>query len=551
MVQATTRYHPTTQTTLESVQPKLVCCSCFSERIEMGSQPLKICRACKSVWYCSAECQKTAWKTHKLVCDKDHLDTERVKRQCGMNNHKSEGTQYQAPNCLIPGPEETVCQFKEADGTVRSLTQKEFREKVGVTFVHNTMFSQKNLLRLFGEAKINQNTDSKTYAPSDAVALERQGDMGHGVVALKDIPKGTRICPLGGAIERCKDLKKSDNFLEGIATPNGLMTNDRQFAYQTNEYASLGVCINDGPSNCKFQRIVYTVERQGYREVIEEPVVVATRDIQAGEPLFLNYGHTHAVKKGLYKLSESAYQTALDICREEIKSTDDNYTGPFVSIMSTPRIIAQIFLRGDLPDSLMTSLKRYLCTPGINNPKNPVAMLPVLSRFKQSNRQDYATTLDKISQQSLMMLCEYIGQDNPVPSAVNFLIMGKIIDHVIILMNGSLNDDLWIANYSEFYKIFSTDEHQKQIRDIEEKKIPNTLDDGTEVPKLPAPFIDFVSGIPKRFQTKIKCAQQHSSQIRLRRKLEENYSANVTVCGVSIEDLMRGLLAQKNADNDS
>ena len=29
---------------------------------------LKRCARCKSVWYCSRECQKNGWSTHKLVC---------------------------------------------------------------------------------------------------------------------------------------------------------------------------------------------------------------------------------------------------------------------------------------------------------------------------------------------------------------------------------------------------------------------------------------------------------------------------------------------------
>lgn len=33
--------------------------------------PLMKCGACKSVYYCSRDCQIADWKNHKLVCNKD------------------------------------------------------------------------------------------------------------------------------------------------------------------------------------------------------------------------------------------------------------------------------------------------------------------------------------------------------------------------------------------------------------------------------------------------------------------------------------------------
>ena len=477
LMQVTASTHtPTTPFTPAPLDPdivkvKLVCCGCFAAREEQGEHPLKKCAACKSVWYCNERCQKTAWTTHKLVCNKPNFDTDKVKSLSGIKG-------YIPPT--IPGKEENVCRFKEADGTVRWMTQGEFQDKMGVTYTPRPLGTQAVLLQVSGEVY-----SSNTVASPDAVAIERQGNMGYGLVALTDIPKGSAICYFGCVIEPLVISSKA--LISGKYRPNSAITEDRKFVFKDNDYASKGICINDGPANTKVS--------------IGDCAVIALRDIKANDPIFINYGPTHHQKKGLYELSERGYQIALEICKDNLNEE------PFFSIIWTPRIIAEIFLRGDMSNRVKKTLSNQLEIKNIKFEQNAPMMLTALSLIIEEERKEYAKVLGQMTQQSLLLLCKYMNETKSVPPVDQFVIMGKIMDQIIFLMKGTLNGDLWVTHFTEFHKNFSSDRVEK-IRAFENKKLPEKLDDGTVIPQLPAPIIDYCSRVPAQFWPQINELRQ-------------------------------------------
>jgi len=44
-------------------------CGIIESVAQLSSKTLKVCEACKMVFYCSPECQRKDWKIHRLHCD--------------------------------------------------------------------------------------------------------------------------------------------------------------------------------------------------------------------------------------------------------------------------------------------------------------------------------------------------------------------------------------------------------------------------------------------------------------------------------------------------
>ncbi|KAJ7088530.1 hypothetical protein B0H15DRAFT_800980 [Mycena belliarum] len=48
----------------------IVACGHCQVNASSLAQPLRVCGGCRNQKYCSTECQKHAWKKHKVVCKK-------------------------------------------------------------------------------------------------------------------------------------------------------------------------------------------------------------------------------------------------------------------------------------------------------------------------------------------------------------------------------------------------------------------------------------------------------------------------------------------------
>ena len=66
------------------------CGQCDSDRhgnpptLDAMSSAIKrtsVCQRCRSSWYCSSQCQKAHWPTHKHVCHKPHADIDAVLKE--------------------------------------------------------------------------------------------------------------------------------------------------------------------------------------------------------------------------------------------------------------------------------------------------------------------------------------------------------------------------------------------------------------------------------------------------------------------------------------
>mmetsp|Transcript_23536 Transcript_23536/g.22568 ORF Transcript_23536/g.22568 Transcript_23536/m.22568 type:complete len:138 (-) Transcript_23536:243-656(-) len=56
----------------------------------------KRCSRCKAIWYCSAECQRSDWKTHKKVCNDTFqadqytlhkMEFDRIRKKYGLDQN--------------------------------------------------------------------------------------------------------------------------------------------------------------------------------------------------------------------------------------------------------------------------------------------------------------------------------------------------------------------------------------------------------------------------------------------------------------------------------
>ena len=69
-------------------------------RCEDGFEPFKTCSGCKGPCYCSADCQRAAWPTHKLECN----NTRRQRREHKKSNKSAQEAMQELQSIFANAP---------------------------------------------------------------------------------------------------------------------------------------------------------------------------------------------------------------------------------------------------------------------------------------------------------------------------------------------------------------------------------------------------------------------------------------------------------------
>lgn len=417
-----------------------------------------ICSGCKRVRYCSQKCQTAAWKTHQFFC---------------INVH------------FIPKEEEIVCKFYDSSG-IFDISQQEFCAKTGLTFVKAPLFSKRDLKPIQPKMSV---AVARAAAP-DSVALFYQGEtLGYGIITLKDISKGEIVCSFGGkAIEQHLWNNSNHSSKTELYAVSG-----NNFFFDPSQYASLGALVNDGPPNCELKTYTNPSLLSQNKSLPFEKVIIAIRDIHAGEIIYHDYVSDHPIKQGFYAVDEKTLanliekyskgldisflnstgwvMTAVDLQREDtsdlVKASEIEY------IVTTPQILFLLHTKGNLsPSKTLESLEKLSLIIQLQFQRKlseATVILKCLSKIPIGNREVLSDIACKITQQSLVILCEVLLELNTMPSIDDFLSFSLAIDKLRLLSLGTLIGSFWhTTEKEEFKKQYYSEGHQKKLNDDSE-----------------------------------------------------------------------------------
>ena len=429
--------------------PAVLCDQCHQEKT------LFLCARCRNVSYCGKECQKAAWKTHEIFC----------------RNHS-----------LIPKDNEIVCTFKEGN-VVRDMTQAEFKQRLGSTFVRASLFS-KRALEVANKSFIGL---SESPLPvENSAALYHQGSMGYGLVALRDIRRKEKICNFGGIavpqVDWDKEIHSSRAWLYNAGGSS--------FYFDPSLFASLGAIVNDGLPNGELAALSFPKVYADKAQVPLDKVVMASRDIKAGEVIRVNYGAQHPMRKGPYVLDEATQKELLEKFSGGLDFSLLNRTGWIQSavgpdvldasdllrateiehILITPYELAFLHLRTDLnPHATLEGIRglpskiQEQFQAEIEDTSN---ILKGISRLNEADKPKFLEIASKISQQSLVSLCELLSNLSYEPSMEHCDTLGRALDKLRVKFFGGLIEFYWrTTEREEFENQFFTDEHQRSLHD--------------------------------------------------------------------------------------
>lgn len=487
---------------------QLLCCQCLKGKdYEVGKKSsLLLCGKCKSVWYCNQDCQRPAWKTHKMICqspkEKDRgLTLDQWKMLCGISRET-----YPSNQSLIPDEEEIVCKFHNEKGNLQDLTQKEFREITGMTFTKGPLFSQKTLIKLYGKEEIKPSRQLERF---ESIALAKSENLGCELIATKPISKGDVFARYDGQIIETEEMNSLKRPMKARAY--ALNQGNSFYCCDPSIYTGLGAFANDGPPNCTFT--LSSKDPSSSLTTPQELVLTATRNIKRGERIYVDYGKLHDIKSAPYILSEEALKSLEEICSKcRFKEQDDHIISILKYILHTPYVVAVLFLNGVFKKypSFNKEIRRL-----IDSSRDDLfatdQILSALSKINDNDRQAFAKILPTFSQASLKFLSAYINAFDgfgEAPSIDQYQAMGKVLDELCILLYGTLNGNYWMGSKSErenFAKQFQSKEHQNKLNGFTNGNPGKTFSDGTMIPPLPFAFLGYLGKTAQ--SKKAKCIE--------------------------------------------
>jgi len=422
----------------------------YSQIDSSGADSL-ICPSCKLVFHCGQDCHNTALAIHQAVCSN---------------------------SSLIPKDDDKVCIFKNRD-EIKYLTNREFKQLTGTTYCAYSFFTKEASV----QAKNNWPDFPLTNPPHKiptSVAITKTEKMGIGLVALKDIPRGKRICNFGGIVTGTKDVVVPTSTSLNIAVDYFGLNAD------PSDYASLGAFVNDGPPNCALSLIAETMIYPNEVTVPGYEKLISSRKIRKGESIYIDYGAAHSIKRAPYVLEQEGLKmlieryskeiniallnkTSCDIPNDNFKEDDDvqDEALNIEYLLNTPFALAALHLCSNL-DPANTSKEFEKLNEKL---KTQFEVVPILLngliKLKAGQKEaEFFEIAKTISQQSMIFLCDALAKGQISFHKQQCQKLGKAFDCLIELCHGSVMANLWLTSEKRtFAKKFHSDEHSQQLED--------------------------------------------------------------------------------------
>lgn len=420
---------------------------------------LSLCKRCELAWYCSERCQNTAQATHQLVCN------------------------Y---TVFIPKDNEDACLMREPNGTVRTITQKEFKERTNSTYVNGPIFTLEALAE-FPHERLGYQKSENTKFPK-SIGLQYYGEkIGYGIVALEDIPAQTVVGDYGGVVVPSKiwDRNIHTSRESAFSASGGSCIFDPSF------YASLGAYVNDGPTNCVLATFGNPhVVGDGLEQAVVplRKKLIITQNVKKGEQLLWDYKN-HQVKLGYYTLEKptldkflAKYSKQLNIAilkaRGSVVGALD-FTYPHLIeamdveyILATPFILAKLHLDSNLDAASSLIQFKTLHIHTQQEYGNAKLILDGLCKIPPLRKQEFSKILSSISGLALIHVCDALAYMKSTPSAADLENFGQLYDRMYLSHIGSFHSNYWYgAEQYAFRKLFESPVYQEKIRQIDEEAL--------------------------------------------------------------------------------